>query len=534
MGKLRRSGIKRGLTAREALVGRSLLRSKFPLARRELLRHAHGFRIDLSNARLKLGNARFDFSFLGLNLRFLLLKLRQSRLGLSQLLLEGCFLRLNLRFRFLISRIGRIQRINLRLQTRDCRWQPINRLLRLINASRNLCKAIVYLVEALLRFSELVVQHFTRLQSGVVLRPPLINRRLSLSQRRLRLGALIGKLGHARLVLSATVCQLRFALSNGRLRRFKLSCRRIEPCLGIVERCLSIVKLRERVGLLLLVFRALLIERCLGIGLQTLDARRLQIVGNRVNAIGHFVNFRLVSIARPRQVARAIDRDERFGNGIIIGESRIGNEHEARKTTASKRRRAHVGRAGVIRRIHETDHRELAHGEAVVQVLRALDKAHLIADMHVSLPHRVRRKQALVTFRGPGAALQNRPVQIRIVARLHGKAIVACARLGGINIERLKAQRILHAVQFRNGVGFASGHNSRNALHIAQRVDLLFIESNRRNHAHVGQTRAVIVFVARKAHVGPRHAQSGIKARAKCGDNRNRQKTAPRMGDRTP
>ena len=75
LGKLCRSGIKRGLTAREALVGRSLLGSKPLLARRKLLRHARGFRIDLSDARLKLNDARFDFSFLGLKLRLLLLEL---------------------------------------------------------------------------------------------------------------------------------------------------------------------------------------------------------------------------------------------------------------------------------------------------------------------------------------------------------------------------------------------------------------------------------------------------------------------------
>ena len=102
------------------------------------------------------------------------------------------------------------------------RLQLINRPLRLLNSGRNLRKAIVYLVEALLRFVELIVQHFTLLHSDAVLRPAFVNRRLRLSQRRLRLGALIGKLGHTRLILGATACQLRFALSNGRLHRFKL------------------------------------------------------------------------------------------------------------------------------------------------------------------------------------------------------------------------------------------------------------------------------------------------------------------------
>ena len=448
LGKLRRSGIERGLTAREALVGRSLLGSKFLLARRKLLRHARGLRIDLSDARLKLSNARFNFSYLGFKLRLLLLELRQRLLSLSKLLFKSCLLRLELRFRFPISRVGRIKRVDLRLQTRDCRVQPVNRLLRLINASRNLRKAIIYLTKALLRFGELIVQHFARLQSGVILRPALVNRRLRPSQRRLCLRTLVGEFSHARIILGATARQPRFTLSNGRLRRFKLNGRRIELRLRIVERRLAIVELRERIDLLLLVFRTLFIERSLGVGLQAFDARRLQIVGDRVDAIGHFVDFRLVGIACPWQVARTIDRDERFGNGVIVSEGRIGNEHEARKTAASKRRRTHVSRARVIRRIHEADHRELALGEAVVQVLRALDKAHLVADMHIGLPHRVRRKQALVAFRGPGAALQDRPVQIRTVARLHGEAIVARARLGSVNIKRLEAQRILHAIQF--------------------------------------------------------------------------------------
>ena len=413
------------------------------------------------------------------------------------------------------------------LHARNRQRQPVNGLLRPTDVSRNLRKAIVYLVEALLRFVELIVQHFARLQSGVVLRPALVNRRLRLSQRRLRLRTLVGELSCARLILGATTCQLRFALDNGRLRRFKLSGRRVELRLRIVERRLAIVELRERVGLLLLVFRTLFIERGLGVGLQALDARRLQIVGNRVDAIGHFVDFRLVGIACPWQVARAFDCNERFGNGVIVGESRIGNEHEARKAAASKRRRAHVGRAGVIRRVHEADHGKLAFGEAIVQILRALDEAHLVADMHIGLPHRIRGKQALVAFRGPGAALQNRPVQIRIVTRLHSEAIVARARLGGVDIERLEAQRILHAVQFRNSVSFASGHNGRNAFHIAQRVDLLLIETDRRYHAHVSQTRAVVIFITRKEHVGARHAQAGVKASAQRRDNRNRQKTAP-------
>ena len=357
-------------------------------------------------------------------------------------------MRPELRFRFPVSRVSRIQRIDLRLHALNRLRQPIDRLLRLIDASRNLRKAIVYLVEALLRFAELIVQHFALLHSGAVLCPPFVNRRLSLSQCRLRLRTLVGEFSHTRLILGATACQLRFALSNGRLRRFKLNGRRIELRLRIVERRLAIVELRERVGLLLLVFRTLFIERGLSVCLQAFDARRLQIVGNRVDAIGHFVDFCLVGIACPWQIARAIDRDERFGNGIIVSEGRIGNEHEARKTAASKRRRTHVSRARVIRRIHEADHREFALGEAVVQVLRALDKAHLVADMHIGLPHRVRRKQALVAFRGPGAALQDRPVQIRTVARLHGEAIVARARLGSVNIKRLEAQRILHAIQF--------------------------------------------------------------------------------------
>ena len=363
---------------------------------------------------------------------------------MGKLLLESCLLRLELRLRFPVSRVGRIKRLNFLLYVRN----RLQRLLRLVNAGRDLRKAIVYPVEALLRFVELIVQHFALLHSSAVLRPALINRCLRLSQRRLGPRSLIGKLSHTRLILGATACQLRFALSNGRLRRFKLDGRRIELRLRVVERRLAIVELRERVGLLLLVFRTLFIERGLSVCLQAFDARRLQIVGNRVDAIGHFVDFRLVGIACPWQIARTIDRDERFGNGIIVSEGRIGNEHEARKTTASKRRRTHVSRARVIRRIHEADHREFALGEAVVQVLRALDKAHLVADMHIGLPHRVRRKQALVAFRGPGAALQDRPVQIRTVARLHSEAIVARARLGSVNIKRLEAQRILHAIQF--------------------------------------------------------------------------------------
>ena len=303
-----------------------------------MLRHARGFRIDLSDARLKLSDARFDFGFLGFKLRLLPLELRQRLPSLIKLLFKGCLFRLEPRFRILVSGVGRIKFVDLILQIRDFRVQPVNRLLRLTDAGRNLRKAIVYLVEALLRFVELIVQHFARLQSGVVLRPALVNRRLRLSQRRLGLRALIGELRCARLILGTTACQLRFALGNGRLRRFQLGGRRIELRLRIVERRLAIVELRERVGLLLLVFRTLFIERGLGIGLQALDARRLQVVGNRVDAIGHFVDFRLVGIARPWQVARAIDRNECFGNGVIVGEGRIGNEHEARKAAASKRR----------------------------------------------------------------------------------------------------------------------------------------------------------------------------------------------------
>lgn len=227
----------------------------------------------------------------------LLLELWQGLLGLVKLLLESCLLRLELRLRFPVSRVSWIQRIDLRLHARNRQRQPVNRLLRLVNAGRDLRKTIVYLVKALLRLGELIVQHFTRLHGGVVFRPPFVNRRLSLSQCRLRLRTLVGEFSHTRLILGATACQLRFALSNGRLRRFKLDSRRIELRLRVVERRLAIVELRERVDLLLLVFRTLFIERSLGVGPQAFDARRLQIVGNRVDAIGHFVDFCLVSIA---------------------------------------------------------------------------------------------------------------------------------------------------------------------------------------------------------------------------------------------
>ena len=110
---------------------------------------------------------------------------------------------------------------------------------------------------------------------------------------------------------------------------------------------------------------------------------------------------------------------------------------------------------------------------------------------------------------------------------MHGEAIVARARLSSVDIERLEAQRILHAVQFRNSISFASGHNGRNAFHIAQRIDLLLIETDCRYHAHVSQARAVVIFITRKEHVRARHAQAGIKASTQRRDNRNRQKTAP-------
>ena len=177
LGELRRSGIERGLTTRKALVGRSLLGSKLLLACRKLLRHACGFRIDLSDARLKLSDTRFDSSLLG----FKLLMLLQSRLGLSQLLLKSRLLRLELRLRFLIRGVGRVQHVNLRLQTGDCLRQLVNRLLCLINAGLNLRKARIHLVEAVLRLGELIAQHLARLHGGVILRPSLINRRLGLS-----------------------------------------------------------------------------------------------------------------------------------------------------------------------------------------------------------------------------------------------------------------------------------------------------------------------------------------------------------------
>lgn len=171
------------------------------------------------------------------------------------------------------------------------RLQLINRPLRLLNSGRDLRKAIVYLIEALLRLGELIVQHFARLHGGVVFRPPFVNRRLSLSQCRLRLRTLVGEFSHTRLILGATACQLRFALSNGRLRRFKLGGCGIKLRLRIVERRLAIVELRERVGLLLLVFRTLFIKRGLSVCLQAFDARCLQIVGNRVDAIATSSTF---------------------------------------------------------------------------------------------------------------------------------------------------------------------------------------------------------------------------------------------------
>ena len=118
------------------------------------------------------------------------------------------------------------------------------------------------------------------------------------------------------------------------------------------------------------------------------------------------------------------------------------------------------------------------HGKRIVQVLRALDQAHLVANLHVALPHRIGRKQALVCSFRPGATCEDRAVKVIVIFRCGVHAVVlAGARC--VHIERVIAQGALNAVNVGNRIGLIGGHNGSHAFDRTDLINLGVVKTHR-------------------------------------------------------
>ena len=92
------------------------------------------------------------------------------------------------------------------------------------------------------------------------------------------------------------------------------------------------------------------------------------------------------------------------------------------------------------------------------------------------------------------------------------------------SVERLHAHGVLHVFHFGQHVHLMRGHDGRDAFDIAQKPDALVAQAQRGHHAQIGHGSGIEVLVGRKAHIGTRHAQTGIESRAEGGDDGNGQK----------
>ena len=180
--------------------------------------------------------------------------------------------------------------------------------------------------------------------------------------------------------------------------------------------------------------------------------------------------------------------------------------------------------------MYEAHDGELPHGKGLVQVLRPLEQADLVARLHLARPNLVGGKQALVCRLGPRTAHEQGAVDVVGVVGSRARLGVG-ARLGGIDVKRVESQRALLTGHVRGGVRLVGGHHAVDAGDGAQLVHLRLIEAHRRDHARVAEVRAVVVLVARKEHVLPRHAQARKEARAQSGDDRDGYEAPQRMGD---
>ena len=320
----------------------------------------------------------------------------------------------------------------------------------------------------------------------VVFRLRGIELSLGLRYGRLSLFALLGKLGHAAVMLRPAAGKLRLALGKLSLAAGELRCRGgklsrsvIKLSARIVKLCLGIVHLRDGVCLLALELRTFIVKLCLGIALQLLDARCRQPRGKVVQPLRHCVDTLLIGAIGPCFASRPVDGEERFRIRIISRERPFGHEHEGRKLSRAKRGGAGIGSARVIRGPHEARDGKGAGGEHAIQVLRALKQLDGIADTHRRRPNIIGGQQAFIIGFRPAALHQNGPVHVVVIVRSHMHAIVATARFRSINVKRMVAQRVLHARQLRYGIRLIGGHDARYAFDAAQHIDLLIGHTER-------------------------------------------------------
>ena len=331
--KLRQRRIEALLGGSKAVFGGRLLSLQLCTRGAQAFGHAGGLRIDLCDAAFELGNGTFKLGLLLLEGLFLLLQAGKLRLGLSELLLVAGLLLLERGAR----RIVRGQSINLLLELVDGRRQRIDSLRRLSDAGIDLSKAVLHLIEACLGPIELAGELGARCHRNVVLSLCAVYLGLSLRQGRIGLLLLRLKLRASRLVLSLPITQLCLALCYAGARRFQIGCSTIELGFRAIELRLAIGKLGLGVGLLLFVFRTLLIELGLCLRAQIIQTRSLDVIGNRIYASGHCIDFLLIGIARPALITCALHGDKRLGVGVVVRKGAIGNIGEARQFATAQR-----------------------------------------------------------------------------------------------------------------------------------------------------------------------------------------------------
>ena len=183
-------------------------------------------------------------------------------------------------------------------------------------------------------------------------------------QLRLRLGSLI-----------AGRIQLRRAAIDGRRRALKLRQRVVELavciiCTGI-ELCLGVFQ-----------FRLGVVNLLLGLVLHLAGAVRLPVGLLFRKGCKEGVHLTVVIFGSPQLIRCALDGDEYLGRrqvGVEILGQYINDLLDGR---ASYRSGAQIARAGVIGRVDEADDGEFGFRKRFVHFRNAVDRAHLIADLH--------------------------------------------------------------------------------------------------------------------------------------------------------
>ena len=118
-------------------------------------------------------------------------------------------------------------------------------------------------------------------------------------------------------------------------------------------------------------------------------------------------------------------------------------------------------------------------GEGIVQIGGSLRKQDLIADAHLSRPHRVSGQKALVIRFGPRPFDEDGSVDIVRVRRFDVQPIVARTRPRLIDVKGMNTRCVLHAVNLRDDVGLVSRHDAAHAFYLGNLIDLIIGEPER-------------------------------------------------------